>query len=451
MDPITLQQLAGACGGRLAAGDGGISVRSVSKDTRALQPGDLYWALRGGNFDGHEFVAAAAAAGAAAAVVEQQIQGGPAGFPQVVVADALEALWRLARWQRDRLRVRVVCLTGSNGKTTTKDFAAAVASTRFAVNKTEGNLNNHLGLPLTILSASASDEVAVWEIGMNHPGEIAPLAGLARPDIGIITNIGVAHIENLGSREAIALEKGMLAESLGPDGVLLLPCDDAFSPSLAARTRARVVLVGGPDGVRAERLRPSLHGLDFELIRGDERVAAHLPVTGEHMVRNALLAVAAGLELGLSLRECASGLATAKLSKGRLACTDVRGVTVLDDSYNANPDSMEAALHALRGLPGGGRRLAVLGMMGELGSYAEEGYRRVGRVAASTMDVLIAVGPETAPMAEEAETAGAVEVRRAGDVSEASRLLRELARPGDAVVIKGSRSARMERVLEGFA
>ena len=451
MDPVTIQDIASACGGRLAQGNGATAVSAVSKDTRSLQPGDLYWALRGESFDGHAFTAAAAQAGAAGAVVEQDMPGLPEGFPLVVVKDSREALWDLARWQRARLGVRVVCLTGSNGKTTTKDFTAAVASTRFAVNKTQGNFNNHLGLPLTILSASAADEVAVWEIGMNHPGEIAPLAALARPDIGIITNIGVAHIENLGSREAIALEKGMLAESLGPEGVLILPHDDEFTPSLAARTRARVVLVGGPEGVHAERLRPSLHGLDFELIFGSERVAAHLPVTGEHMVRNALLAVAAGLELGLSLRECASGLATTKLSKGRLACADVRGVTVLDDSYNANPDSMEAALHALRGLPGGGRRLAVLGMMGELGSYAEEGYRRVGRVAASTMDVLIAVGPETAPMAEEAESTGGVEVKRADDVSEASRLLRELARPGDAVVIKGSRSARMERVLEGFA
>jgi UDP-N-acetylmuramoyl-tripeptide--D-alanyl-D-alanine ligase len=180
-------------------------------------------------------------------------------------------------------------------------------------------------------------------------------------------------------------------------------------------------------------------------------VATHLPVTGEHMVRNALLAVSAGLELGLSLRECASGLAATKLSARRLACLDVRGVTVLDDSYNANPDSMEAALHALRGLPGGGRRFAVLGRMGELGDYANEGYRRVGRTSASTMDVLIAVGPETAPLVDEATASGLADVRHAADTAEAARLLRELSRPGDAVVIKGSRAARMERVLEDFA
>ena len=451
MDATTLQAVAAACGGALLCGNGAVAVSDICKDTRTIKSGDLYWALQGENFDGHDFVAAAAAAGAAGAVVAQDVPGTPENFALIQVADTLTALQRLAGWYRDHLRARVVCLTGSNGKTSTKDFTASVAGTRFSVNKTEGNLNNHIGLPLTILSAKSTDQVCVWEIGMNHAGEIAPLARLARPDIGIITNIGVAHIEFLGSREAIAQEKGMLGEVLSAEDTMILPAADDFTPSLAARTQARVVLVGTPDGLHAETLRPSTHGLDFDLVFGKERVATHLPVTGEHMVRNALLAVSAGLELGLSLRECASGLAATKLSARRLACLDVRGVTVLDDSYNANPDSMEAALHALRGLPGGGRRFAVLGRMGELGGYADEGYRRVGRTAASTMDVLIAVGSETAPLIDEAAAAGLGDVHQAGDTAEAARLLRELTRPGDAVVIKGSRAARMERVLEDFA
>jgi UDP-N-acetylmuramoyl-tripeptide--D-alanyl-D-alanine ligase len=451
MEAMTLSELATACGGRLLRGDGSRRVSSIGKDTRSLQAGELYWALRGENFDGHDFTAAAAAAGAAGAVVEKEPEGLPSDFPLVQVDEAQAALHRLAAWYRDRLKARVICLTGSNGKTSTKDFTAAVAGTRFAVSKTEGNLNNHIGLPLTMLSARTTDEVCVWEIGMNRPGEIAALTRLARPHLGIITNIGVAHIEFFGSREAIAQEKGMLGEALDESAVLVLPAEDDFTPSLAARTKARTVVAGAPDGLHAERLRPSSHGLDFDLVRGGERTAAHLPVTGEHMVRNALLAVATGRELGLSLRECASGLAATKLSARRLACLDVRGITVLDDSYNANPDSMEAALHALRGLPGGGRRFAVLGRMGELGSYAAEGYRRVGRTAASTMDVLITVGPEAVPMAEEAEKAEAHEVHRAADTGAAAKLLRELARSGDAVVIKGSRAARMERVLEEFA
>ena len=451
MDATSLHDLAEACGGQLVHGNGSREVTTISKDTRTLQPGDLYWALRGGNFDGHDFVAKAAAAGAAAAVVEAATDDAPADFVQIVVADTQAALHQLASWYRARLRARVVCLTGSNGKTSTKDFAASIAATRYSVSKTEGNLNNHIGLPLTILSSRLDDEIAVWEVGMNHPGEIAELAKLARPDIAIITNIGVAHIEFLGSREAIAREKSALGESLEAGAVLILPADDEFTEFLAARTKARVVLAGGGAGVRAENLRPSAQGLDFQLVLGDERVSAHLPVPGEHMVRNALLAVAAGLEIGLSLRECASGLAATKLSARRLACHDVRGVTVLDDSYNANPDSMDAALHALRGLPGGGRRFAVLGRMGELGFYAGEGYRRVGRTAAETMDVIIAVGPETGPLADEAQSLGARDVRRASDTVDAARLLRELTRPGDAVVIKGSRAARMERVLEEFA
>ena len=451
MDPITLNELAAACGGELMRGDGRATVTTVNKDTRTLKRGDLYWALRGENHDGHDFVRQAAEAGAAAAVVERRDVDAPADLPLVVVPDALRALQQLASWWREQLTLKVICLTGSNGKTSTKDFAASVASTRFRVNKTEGNLNNHIGLPLTILSASKSDEVAVWEIGMNHAGEIEPLARMAKPDIGIITNIGVAHIEFLGSREAIAREKGMLGEVLAADKVLLLPSGDEFAPSIASRTKARVLLVGSTDGLHAGNLRSSSRGQDFDLVFGNELTAAYLPVPGEHMVRNALLAVAAGLELGLSLRECASGLAATKLSARRLACVDVRGVTLLDDSYNANPDSMEAALHALRGLPGVGRRFAVLGRMGELGAYANEGYRRVGRTAASTMDVLIVVGEETSPLAEEAQAAGRVEVHRAADTSEAARLLRELSHRGDAVVIKGSRSARMERVLEDFA
>lgn len=451
MDATPLIEVAEACGGVLAGRGGDVAVERISKDTRTLQPGDLYWALAGENFDGHSFVDAAIRAGACGAVVGSDVADVPEGFPLVRVADTQAALHRLAAWHRARIKARVVCLTGSNGKTSTKDFTAAVAATRFAVNKTEGNLNNHLGLPLTILTARTADEVCVWEIGMNRPGEIEVLAALGRPDIGIITNIGVAHIEFLGSREAIAKEKGMLGEALGEAGVLVLPAADQFAPSLAARTKARVVLAGEPAGLHAERLQPSVHGLDFDLVCDGERVAAHLPVTGEHMVGNALLAVAVGLELGLSLRECASGLAAAKLSARRLACLDIRGITVLDDSYNANPDSMEAALHALRGLPGGGRRFAVLGRMGELGPYAGEGYRRVGRAAAATMDVLIAVGPETAPMADEAKAAGLGDVSRAADTAAAAKLLRELARPGDAVVIKGSRAACMERVLEEFA
>jgi len=449
MEATALHAFAAACGGVLLWGDGAAVVTIISKDTRTLQAGDLYWALQGESFDGHDFVAAAAASGAAGAVVAREVGAVPGGFALVKVDDTLAALQRLAAWYRDRLTARVVCLTGSNGKTSTKDFAAAVAATKFAVSKTEGNLNNHIGLPLTILAARKDDEVCVWEIGMNHAGEIEPLARLARPDIGIITNIGVAHIEFLGSREAIAQEKGMLGEALAESAVMVLPEWDEFAPSLAARTKARVVLVGETADLHAENLRPSAHGLDFDLVRGKERVAAHLPVTGEHMVRNALLAVSAGLELGLSLRECASGLASTKLSARRLACLDVRGVTVLDDSYNANPASCRASIAAASELAASSRRglVLVLGDMLELGADRDDAHDALGDWAAeSGARHLIAVGELSERSARRARARGlpCVHVRTAG---EAATLATSLVEPNDLVLVKGSRGVRTELVV----
>jgi UDP-N-acetylmuramoyl-tripeptide--D-alanyl-D-alanine ligase len=317
--------------------------------------------------------------------------------------------------------------------------------------KTEGNLNNHIGLPLSILSASITDDAAVWEIGMNHPGEIAPLARLARPDIAIITNIGVAHIEYMGSRDAIAAEKGALADAIGPRGHLIVPAEDEFAMQIARRTAARVISTGLSAGsVTASNIEISAEGCRFTVNAGNEAVRANMAAPGEHMVRNALLAVAAGLALGLRLEECAEGLAAARLTGGRLTPRVLRGVTVLDDTYNANPDSMEAALDTLGALPVTGRRIAVLGRMGELGEHSTAGYQRVGRNAARILDALIAVGPETVPLSETARASGLKEVHATEDTAEAAGVLRQLAQKGDVVLVKGSRAARMERVIEAF-
>ena len=216
MDALTLLEVADMCGGVLRPGSPPPTVRRISKDTRTLIPGDLYLALRGENHDGNAYVKEAEARGAAGAIVDDPVVDPSSEFPVILVDDTLVALHRLAAAWRDRLALKVACITGSSGKTSTKEFAASVFSVRYRVVKTEGNLNNHIGLPLSILAASIADDAAVWEIGMNHPGEIAPLAKLARPDLAIITNIGVAHIEFLGSREAIAAEKGALAEAVGP-------------------------------------------------------------------------------------------------------------------------------------------------------------------------------------------------------------------------------------------
>ena len=450
MDALSLFEIADMCGGVLQGHSGNQTARRISKDTRTLVPGDLYLALRGENHDGNLHARDAAAKGAVAAILDKPPGDLPEGFPVIQVEDSLGALHRLAAAWRDRLALKVACITGSSGKTSTKEFTAAVLAARFRVIKTEGNLNNHIGLPLSILSASAADDVAVWEIGMNHPGEIAPLAQLARPDLAIITNIGIAHIEYMGSREAIAKEKGTLLEAVGANGAVVLPAEDDFRDYLASITKARVIEAGLTRGVvTASDLSIDTDGCRFVLHWEGDSVAARLSVPGEHMVRNALLAVAAGLEFGLSLEECAEGLASARLTGGRLARRTVRGVTILDDTYNANPDSMEAAIRTLKSVSSRGRRIAVLGRMGELGEHASAGYQQVGRAAAS-IDALITVGPETVPLTETARAGGLKEIHETSSTEEAAGVLRRIAAEGDIVLVKGSRTARMERVIENF-
>ena len=451
MDALSLSEIADMCRGVLHADSPARTVRRISKDTRTLVSGDLYLALRGENHDGNIYAKDAAMRGAAGAILDAVPADLPAGFPFIQVDDTLAALHRLAAAWRDRLALKVACITGSSGKTSTKEFTAAVLSVRYRVVKTEGNLNNHIGLPLSILGASISDDAAVWEIGMNHPGEIASLAKLARPDLAIITNIGVAHIEYLGSREAIAEEKGALAEAVGYRGAVILPAEDDFASRIADRTAAHVVRAGLSSGtLTASNIEMRAEGCRFTIHTARETVAATVQAPGEHMVRNALLAVAAGLEFGLQLEECVEGLAAARLTGGRLSRRILRGVTVLDDTYNANPDSMDAALNTLAALPVAGRRIAVLGRMGELGDHAAAGYQRIGRNAARVADALIAVGIETTPLSDTARAAGLKEVHTTVDPAEAAGVLRKLAREGDLVLVKGSRAARMERVIENF-
>src|SRR5204862_4774655 len=368
----------------------------VSTDSRTLKPGDLFVALRGENFDGHNFVEAAGQTGAAGAIVESAWNGKvPKNFALVRTSDTLQAYQELAANYRKSLPLNVVAITGSNGKTSTKDFTAAVLARRFRVTKTEGNFNNHVGLPRTILQATSADEVAVWEIGMNHPGEIAALAKLAVPDVAIITNIGGAHIEFMGSREKIAEEKGALAEAVGAHGTVSLNADDPLTSSIAARARGKVILAGTTAGnIRAGEISQSGTGTDFTILEAAHRCRAKFPVPGLHMIQNALLAVAAGRAFGLSLEECSAALAAAPLTKARLQIKEIAGLQFIDDSYNANPDSMKAALRTLVELEADGRRIAVLGEMGELGAESEHGHREVGEAAAALrVDELIAVGP----------------------------------------------------------
>lgn len=447
MKATLLSQISAWAGGRMLAGSASSTVANVCTDSRALKRGDLFVALRGENFDGHRFIEEAARIGAAGAIVETAPVGLPSEFAIIEVLDTLKALQSLGRNYRASLGIRVLGITGSNGKTSTKDFAAAVLGRKFRTAKTAGNLNNHIGVPLTLLSLGETDEAAVVEMGMNHPGEIAPLAEMARPDSAIITNIGVAHIEYLGSREAIAAEKAELAVAVHKDGTVILNADDEFTPVIAARCKARVVTAGLNGGdVRATDLQTISSGIKFRIHATGRCVDAMIPVPGEHMARNALLACAAGLDFGIDLDECVAGLMETGLSKGRLQRKDIAGLVVLDDSYNANPDSMIAGLSTLVQQPGAGRRIAVLGRMGELGSESEPSHRRVGAATGKLgLACLITVGDEARLISESASGVG--EIIHVSDTNAAASALRSFAKPGDVVLIKGSRSAKMEGVI----
>ncbi len=447
MKSLTASELAGILGVHVAAGDGEARVDAgVCTDTRKLVPGSAFFALRGENFNGDAFARAALDGGAAVAVVHAWEGAPPAQGAVILVPDTLLALQRLACWWRQQLDLAVVGITGSNGKTSTKDFTAAVLSQRFHVSATRGNLNNHIGVPLTVLATTPEHTAAVWEMGMNHAGEIAPLCEISRPRYGIITNIGSAHIEFLGSREGIAEEKGALARALPHEGALVLPANCDFFEYFRQRTHAPVVPVGNGRGiVRAENPRYEADGTRFTLaIDGAGSAEVFLPVPGRHMVTNALLAAAVGWKLGLSPDEIAAGLGGAQLTSGRLRRFQSRGVTIIDDTYNANPESMAAAIETLADTPvtNGARRIIVLGRMGELGKHAPAAHQRTGELAAARGLTVVAFGDGADGIA-----LGAGGAPWFTNADEAAEWLAAEARAGDAVLFKGSRAAAVERVM----
>jgi UDP-N-acetylmuramoyl-tripeptide--D-alanyl-D-alanine ligase len=456
MNPLPLTDIAGRCGARIHNAHGvDPMVSRVVQDTRKLRPGDLYLALRGERFDGHDFVSAASECGAVGAIVAEDAKfDAPPDFPLLVVCDPLQALHRLAESWRAELACTVVCLTGSSGKTSTKEFLASVLSQGGQVSATQGNLNNHIGLPLSILETSREHQFAVWEIGMNHPGEIAPLAAIARPRLSVITNIGTAHIEFFESRAAIASEKGALFTETDPDGLCFYPASDDYAETLQSIAGRRASPVGEATGSpRAKNLRPTADGVSFTLEIGDKNADVHLPVPGQHMVSNALLAAAVGKSAGLSLEQIVAGLEDVRMVGGRLRKMEICGLAVLDDTYNANPESVLAALRTLAVYPvsENAKRIAVLGRMGELGHYEKTGYERVGQGAAETVDCLVTVGPETEFLAQSARSAGLGRVYTVPDHAAATVLLRSITRPGDVLLVKGSRAATMETIINQLA
>ena len=445
MRNISLAEIAEAVGGELPFGGEELVVTAgVSTDTRSLSGGEFFVALRGDNFDGHNYIDSALDAGAIGALVDEATDG---CVGQVVVPDSLLGLQRLARWWREELAIPVVGLTGSNGKTSTKDFTRAVLSQRFQVRATVGNLNNHIGVPLSVLALTEDDEVGVFEMGMNHSGEIAPLCEIALPHLGIITNIGSAHIEHMGTRDAIAEEKGALARSLPEIGSLIVPASCEYLEYFRDRTKAQVIAVGNGRGeVRAEEIDGSGDGMKFTLVFDEGgRVPVELSVAGRHMVTNALLAAAVGRRLGLSIEEVATGLASTELTSGRLRSFQDRDITVLDDTYNANPESMRAGIDTLseRQVGEGGRHFAVLGMMAEIGVTAPQEHRSLGVYAAERDVEVVTVGAEAKGISE-----GAGGDRHFDSRDEAATWLSEELKAGDVVLFKGSRMAAVEQVMK---
>lgn len=445
-------------GGALLAGDAHGECRGVGIDSRRVEPGQLFVAIRGPRHDAHAFLADAAAAGARALLVAADAavpDAVRARCTVVAVPDTTLALGALAAGHRAGFDGPVIAITGSNGKTTTKEMCAAILAVRGPCLKTEGNLNNQFGLPLTLLRRDDSHRAAVVEIGMNHSGEIAPLAAIARPTVGLVTNVGTAHIENLGSQDAIAAEKGALFEALDEGAVAVANADDPRVLAQLARTKARSLRFGrGADAdVRAESVVSlGARGCAFELLAPQGRTAVRVAGIGQVPVINALAAAAAAIAAGATLSEVAAGLDAYRPPGGRLEPVALpRNGILLDDTYNANPQSMEIALRSLAELKGASRGIAVIGDMGELGETAAAAHRAAGRLAASLgLDFVFAVGSFAGEVAEGALEAGLARDRVAigRDHEDIAIRVTAVLHEGDWVLVKGSRSMKMERVVE---
>jgi UDP-N-acetylmuramoyl-tripeptide--D-alanyl-D-alanine ligase len=454
MRPHPLAFVARTCEAKPLHGSLQTVVEHVCTDSRRIQRGDLFFALRGDRFDGHAFLAEVARKGAAAAVVEQHVK--LAEFPAfslLQVDDTRKALGRLAAAERSAFDFPVVAVCGSNGKTTTKDLLAWVLKQKLPTLSSEASFNNDIGVPLTLLRFTSVHQAAVLEAGTNHPGELAPLLRLIAPNLGVLTNIGREHLEFFGDLAGVAREEGWLAELLPSSGRLFINGDNQWTPDIVKRCRAPVVRVGCTDlnDWRVRNWRVDKQGMVFVL---DSALKAfggeyRLRLIGAHQAVNAAFAVAVGAELGLSRDEIEAGLAQCPPAKRRLEMWEVGGVRVLDDVYNANTDSMVAALQTLQELPGKGRRIAVLGDMAELGAQSELAHEEVGRRAAELgVNQLFAVGKMASVMARGARGAGLHRVFEFTEVEPAATAVKSFLKSGDLVLLKASRATRFERIGE---
>ena len=448
MSTITLKQAALWCGGRVEPKYEAVTFLGANNDSRKLTAGQLFVALDGQR-DGHDFIPMALERGAAAVLCKHA----DGDFPAIVVPDPRKALGDIAREERRRLNMKVVGITGSVGKSTTKEMVAEVLSTKYRVGKTPVNHNNDIGMPMAILSMSPDVEVAVLEMGMNHFGEISYLTSIAQPDVAVITNIGTMHIEHLGSREGILRAKLEILEGLRPGGRVVFPGDEPMLWAL------REQLDGKPVYFAMENREAQVFGSDytqqpgsgrFTVLSGGPAFSVELPLAGRHFAQDALAAVAVGRILQVPREQMAEALSEFRSMQGRQQIYKKQGYTIIEDCYNAGPESMVASLEVLKAYPG--RRIAVLGDMLELGSSAQAQHYRIGRMAARSCDLIFACGTHAHRVVSGAVTGGMRPERAVACQSreELAEILCQRANPGDTLLFKGSRGMKMELVLELF-
>lgn len=456
MEARSLEFITKACVGEQVSGSPQTGVLRVCTDSRRVQAGDLFFALSGGRFDGHDFLHEAACKGARGVVIHRScVPVDLGGTAIIAVKDTRRALGQLAARYRKDFLLPTVAVGGSNGKTTTKELIAAVLRQKLVTLWSEASYNNDIGVPLTLLRLEQSHQAAVLEVGTNHPGELARLAKMIRPNYGVLTCIGREHLEFFGDLAGVVREQRSLAEVLGADGTLFVSGDDEAAVRAAERTCARVVRVGLAPGNdwRARGIRLDPRGVRFQVegLRSEASGDYRIHLLGRHQVVNALFALAIGVELGLNRAEISQGLARCRPPKMRLELWEHNGVRVLDDAYNANADSAAVALQTLRELPCKGRRVAVLGDMAELGAHSQEAHEEVGRRAAELgIGQLFAVGTMAPVIARAARDSGLARVFEFADVETAATAVKRFVRQGDVVLLKASRLARLERIGEAL-
>lgn len=450
---LSLREAAQALKAKLAASDSQLTFKRVTTDSRDIQAGDLFVALKGERFDAHNFVAAALAQGAVAALVQESGEGN-----RIVVKDTLAALGELAKfWRAQHAHIPLIGVTGSNGKTSVKEMLASICSVAAGgeqyVHATKGNLNNHIGLPLTVLGMKAEHRYVIAEMGMNHFGEINYLTHIAQPDVAVVNNAGAAHLEALGSVEGVAQAKGEIFSGLVANGTAIINADDQFAPLWQQLAAEKQISTFGLHGeVTAINIALHATGSQFSLCCPAGEAQVQLAVPGEHNVRNALAAAAAALAAGISLAHVALGLNQWAGVKGRLqAKTAANGAAILDDTYNANPDSMKAAIDVLAAIGAQGvPTILVLGDMGEVGADAIARHQEIGVYAAQRqINHMVAVGTDM-QYAVEAFNAQRTGATHCADHAAAIVAVAAVLTPASQVLVKGSRFMRMETVVEGL-